>query len=45
MKRYLVIMIGILSILLSSGCSSKEGNSLKESSNDKIIKGLVIVKI
>lgn len=42
MKRYLVIMIGILSILLSSGCSSKEGNSLKESSNDKIIKGLVI---
>lgn len=42
MKRYLVIMIGILSILLSSGCSSKEGDSLKESSNDKIIKGLVI---
>lgn len=42
MKRYLVIMIGILSILLSSGCSSKEGNSLKESSNDKIIRGLVI---
>ena len=35
-------MIGILSILLSSGCSSKEGDSLKESSNDKIIKGLVI---
>ena len=42
MKRYLVIMIGILSILLSSGCSSKEGDSLKESSNNKIIKGLVI---
>lgn len=42
MKRYLVIMIGILSILLSSGCSSKEGDSLKESSNDKIIRGLVI---
>lgn len=42
MKRYLVIMIGILSILLSSGCSSKDGDSLKESSNDKIIRGLVI---
>lgn len=42
MKRYLVIMIGILSILLSSGCSSKEGDSLKESSNDKVIRGLVI---
>lgn len=42
MKRYLVIMVGILSILLSSGCSSKEGNSLKESSNDKVIRGLVI---
>lgn len=42
MKRYLVIIIGILSILLSSGCTSKEGNNLKASSNDKIIKGLVI---
>ena len=42
MKRYLVIMIGVLSILLSSGCSSKERDSLKESSNDKIIKGLVV---
>ncbi len=42
MKRYLVIMIGILCILLSSGCSSKEGDSLKESSNDKVIRGLVI---
>ena len=42
MKRYLVIMFGILSILLSSGCSSKEWDSLKESSNDKIIRGLVI---
>lgn len=42
MKRYLIIIIGILSILLSSRCSSIENIDLVESSKDKIITGLVI---